>query len=131
MRMIPARGLRMRKDRIIKLPVFRTMVIPIARKAWKCSLCKQPVSIGERYIHYIDRRTHEIVRYRFHYDCFEIVKGYCVAKERTSFTPRSVQNWALKAFCENCPEKDIGCKLGPCKRILTAIKYKRKLPKST
>lgn len=113
----------MRDDRVIKLPVFRTMVSPVARKAWKCNLCKTNVDIGSRYVHYIDRRAHEIISYRFHKECFAMVETYCAVRHRPTFTPRSVQNWANKTFCERCPKKDEGCKLNPCKRILTAIKY--------
>lgn len=111
----------MRNDRIIKLPVFRAMFTPVARKAWKCNLCKAPVEVGDRYVHYIDRRPREIISYRFHKDCFKIVEAYCQTRHRTSFTPRSVYSWATKAFCGRCQEE--GCKLKPCAKIIAEIKF--------
>ena len=102
----------MKADRVIKLPVFRTMFTPVARKAWKCSLCKTPVEIGDRYVHYIDRRAHEIVNYRFHKTCFNMVEAYCIMTKSTSFTPSKVRNWVKKAYCE-----DENCAVFPCKKL--------------
>ena len=109
----------MRENRVIKLPVFRALFNPVARKAWKCNLCKMPVNVEERYVHYIDRRPHEIINYRFHNECFMIVEAYCKERNRTSFTPRTVANWATKTFCMNCTKE---CTFHPCKRILIAVK---------
>ena len=109
----------MRENRVINLPVFRTMFMPVARKEWKCNICKMPVEKNKRYVHYIDRRPHEIIRYRFHIECFSMVEAYCKEKNKTSFTPRTVQNWAKKTFCENCNED---CSIHNCKRIEGAVK---------
>ena len=109
----------MRPDRVIKLPVFRTMVRPVARKDWKCNICKERVTIGERYTHYIDRRAHEIINYRFHNECFGIVEAYCTERKRTSFTPQTVRKWALKTFCESCKED---CPLHACTMVNEGVK---------
>lgn len=115
----------MKENRVIKLPIFRTIMNPVARKEWKCALCKERVTLGERYIHYIDRRAHEIIRYRFHADCFTIVEAYCKTKQRTNFTPRTVQRWVMKNFCKPCGKE---CQLKPCakmKAIATTLVRKR------
>ena len=109
----------MRPNRVIKLPVFRTMFQPVAQKAWVCNICKQPVEIGRRYVHYIDRRTHEIINYRFHSECFGLVEAYCKAKGKTSFTPTTARNWAKKTFCDMCKEQ---CPYPRCKGIESAVK---------
>ena len=114
----------MREDRVIKLPVFKTMVVPVAQKAWKCSLCKQPVEVGKRYTHYINRKPHEIINYRFHNQCFSMVQAYCEEKRRATFTPRSVANWVRKKYCEPCG-KD-GCDIKDCKLIQVATKFLKK-----
>ena len=111
----------MKPDRVIKLPVFKTMFIPIARKAWKCNLCKERVEIGKRYTHYINRKPHEIISYRFHNECFAMVSAYCEEKHRSTFTPRSVANWIKTKYCEPCGKE--GCNIKDCKFIQTAIKY--------
>lgn len=104
----------MRSDRVIKLPVFHVYFRPVARKEWKCTLCKQKVHVGERYVHYFDRRTHEILDYRFHPDCFTVVEAYCIEKRRTTFSPRSVIMWAKKGFCAKCQEE---CPSFPCAHL--------------
>lgn len=109
----------MRENRVIKLPVFRTMFQPIARKEWKCHLCKETVEVGKRYIHYIDRQPHKIISYRFHIGCFGIVMAYCAEKHRKNFTPITVRKWAEKTFCEPCKEE---CSLHPCDRITAKTK---------
>ena len=111
--------LAMKPDRVIKLPVFRTMFCPVAQKEWKCCICKEPVEIGKRYVHYFDRRVHEIKDYRFHMECFGIVEAYCAERKRNAFTPVTVRKWALNRFCMYCPND---CALHPCKRIESAIK---------
>ena len=109
----------MKPDRVIKLPVFRTMFRPVARKEWKCDICKKPVEIERRYTHYIDRQPHKIINYRFHNECFGIVVAYCMDKDVTIFTPTKVRNWAHKRFCERCKNE---CQLHRCKRIENALK---------
>ena len=114
----------MRSDRIIKLPVFKTMVVPVARKAWKCHLCKQPVEVGKRYTHYVNRKIDKIINYRFHNQCFMMVNAYCREKKRTSFTPQSVAKWIRQKYCEPCGKE--GCNIKDCMKILAAIKFLKK-----
>ncbi len=114
----------MRDDRVITLPVFKTMVVPVAQKAWKCSLCKDPVKVGERYTHYINRKPHEIINYRFHNECFAMVTAYCAETKKTTFTPKTVANWVSKKFCEVCGKGE--CKPRECPKILVAIKFLKK-----
>lgn len=111
----------MREDRVIKLPVFRTMFKPVARKAWKCDICKELVDVGDRYIHYIDRRPHKIINYRFHTECFQTVIAYCALNKRSSFTPITVRNWAKKTFCTRCTKE---CSMKDCKHLYSAMKVK-------
>ena len=108
----------MRENRVIKLPVFRTMFLPVARKAWKCNICKKSVEIGRRYVHYIDRQPHKIINYRFHPECFKMVEAYCTVNSKTSFTPTTVRNWLKKTYCEPCKEE---CELHPCKKLESVI----------
>lgn len=119
----------MKPDRVIKLPVFRTMFCPVAQREWKCCICKEPIEKGHRYIHYFDRRIHEIKDYRFHIECFRIVEAYCKERKRTTFTPVTVRNWAIKRFCNECKN---GCALHRCKPIESATKViLKKSQKST
>lgn len=112
------------KPRVIKLPVFKTMFMPVARKAWRCNLCKQRVEVGKRYVHYIDRRPHEIINYRFHHECFAIVTEYCRDRKRPNFTPRTVNNWVRKKYCEPCGKE--GCSIRDCALIHAATKNRKK-----
>ena len=116
----------MKENRIIKLPVFKTMFAPVAQKAWKCDLCKQPVEVGNRYIHYINRKVDRIINYRFHRECFKMVEAYCEAKEETEFTPRKVMNWIRKELCKACEKLSNDCNPKECKRIAVAIKFLKK-----
>ena len=107
------------------------MFNPVAQKAWKCSLCKEPVIVGKRYIHYIDRRVHEIINYRFHHECFGIVHAFCWAKQVTEFTPVKVRNWAKKEYCMKCGE---GCTPHPCDRLKAVVSHlpkRRKIENTT
>ena len=108
------RKAKMKSDRVIKLPVFRTMFLPVARKERKCCICKEPIEVGSRYVHYFDRRVHEIKDYRFHVPCFDIVTAYCKDTDRTSFSPATVRKWLMRRFCEPCGK---GCKTINCKLI--------------
>ena len=118
----------MRPDRVIKLPVFRTMFCPVAQREWKCCICKQPIEKGRRYIHYFDRRVHDIKDYRFHMECFRIVEAYCKTRNRTAFTPITVRKWAMKEYCEKCHED---CELHNCNRIQSALKVILKKSRKT
>ena len=113
----------MKPNRVIKLPVFRTMVCPVAKRERKCAVCKGTIETGTRYVHYFDRRISEIKDYRFHMECFGIVEAYCAEKKRTSFTPVTVRNWAIKTFCNTCKND---CPFHCCKRIESAVKTKLK-----
>lgn len=116
----------MKDDRVITLPVFKTMVTPVALKAWKCDLCKEPVEVGERYTHYVNRKPHEIIHYRFHTECFHMVMAYCEANKKANFTPRTVANWVRRKFCEGCNGTD--CTIHECKKIRSWLKIFRKSP---
>ena len=113
----------MRENRVIKLPVFRTMIHPVARKEWICCICKQPVALGERYTHYVDRRVHEIIHHRFHDDCFLITEAYCAQRHRREFKPGSVRSWLTNNHCKSCKED---CELHACPKILAWAKVKLK-----
>ena len=113
----------MRENRVIKLPVFRTMFKPVARKPWKCDICKERVAEGQRYIHYIDRRVHKIIHYRFHDECFLCVTAYCKARKRSTFTPPTVRKWVKAEICSTCPTPCEKCR---CKAIESACKLTMK-----
>ena len=108
----------MRPDRVVKLPVFRTMFFPVAQKAWKCDLCKEPVEVEKRYVHYFDRRTHEIINYRFHRECWDIVQAYCLSNKVQTFTPLKARNWVKREFCVHCPNE---CAPHPCNQLMAVI----------
>lgn len=61
-------------------------------------------------------------------ECFGIVEAYCKERKRTAFTPVTVRKWALKKFCDNCPNE---CTLHCCKRIESAVKVVLKKSKKT
>ena len=109
----------MKSDRVIKLPVFRTMFLPVARKERKCCICKEPIEVGSRYVHYFDRRVHEIKDYRFHVPCFDIVTAYCKDTDRTSFSPATVRKWVKKTYCEPCGKE---CQVPYCRMIEASVK---------
>ena len=113
----------MREDRVVKLPVFRTMFHPVAQKEWKCCICHNPVTIGERYTHYVDRRAHEIIHHRFHDNCFMMTEAYCAQRNKTSFAPRGVRTWFKSNLCKDCGK---GCDLYPCSKIMAWAKVKLK-----
>ena len=118
----------MNPNRVIKLPVFRAMVCPVAKREWTCAICKEPIEEGARYAHYFNRQVHVIKDYRFHMECFGIVEAYCIEKNTTEFTPLKVRNWANKTFCEECKEE---CPLHRCKRVDSAIKAALRVAKKS
>ena len=109
----------MKQNRVITLPVFKTIVKPVAKAEWTCALCKQPIDKGMRYTHYFNRKPHEIIDYRLHNECFDVVIAYCAEKHRTTFTPRSVANWVRTKFCNDCK---MGCGKLRCKKIEASVK---------
>ena len=113
----------MRENRVIKLPIFRTMIHPVAQKDWKCCICRKNVTKGERYTHYVDRRAHEIIHYRFHDACFMMTEAYCAERGRTEFTPRYARQWFMNHHCKECGK---GCDLAPCAKIMAWVKTKLK-----
>ena len=114
----------MKPDRVITLPVYRTVISPIARKEWKCDLCKQPIKVGERYAHYFNRKPHEIISQRFHSDCFAMVMAYCAEKKRGTFSPRSVVTWIVNKFCVPCGQAN--CNVGNCDKLKAFAKFFKK-----
>lgn len=111
----------MKPNRVIKLPVFKTLIIPVARKEWKCNLCKERVEIGKRYTHYVNRRPHEIINYRFHNECFMMVMAYCNEKKRSTFTPQTVAKWIRSKCCDACGEQD--CSIRECPKVKAVTKF--------
>ena len=114
---------KLKPNRVIKLPVFRTMFHPVAQKEWKCCICHRPIEKGKRYTHYIDRRVHEIIHSRFHDACFMMTEAYCLQRDRKEFMARSVRNWLINNHCKECGQ---GCQLYPCEKIMKWVKTKMK-----
>lgn len=103
-------------------PTFHTTNTPFARKGWVCTLCGEPVTIGERYVRYTWRQTAHIDDLPFHPICWAVVQAYCKASDTNVFSIEDVDAWrkARKA-CKQCKEE---CHIGSCEKIAKTAKYK-------
>ena len=104
-------------------PTFHTTNAPIARKAWACSLCGEPVQIGDRYIRYTWRRTDAIDDLPYHQECWAIVKFYCKFNDTNVFANEDVLAWLkTRRHCRLC--KLAECHPSQCVPVGKWVKYK-------
>lgn len=104
-------------------PTFHVSNAPIARKAWTCTLCQEPVRVGERYVRYTWRKETEIDDLPFHPECWTTVKAYCKANNTTVFAVEDVLSWLKTTWhCKRCKLQE--CHISRCEKNMKYFKHK-------
>ena len=111
------------KRRVVRQTFHKTYE-PVARKAWRCSLCGQPVTVGERFVRYVWRQEERIDDLPFHPQCWSIVKAYCKKKKTNFVSPAEIYQYVRTRTraCRSCEEPV--CNMAECEQMRQWSKHK-------
>lgn len=113
-------------------PVFHALTTPVARKAWICKLCGEPVEVGQRYARYIWRRETGVYGQQaiddlpFHPVCWSVVTRYCKMNKTKDFSMEAVMAWIkTRNHCKRCIRGgETVCHISTCEKTAQYVHHK-------